>query len=331
MGDLEYALQVDDDNLSYASLEDEYIHLPFTKRLWMERQLFMKQRKPIFASLFVLVYGAMILFRNIAFYRYRAGPRLKDLGYDLFPEFSEDAKEITDVPMIALNVVTVVVLMGALLGPHVTGGSFNNRPHFVNIVRRMLCVYAIGHSLRAMTYLSTTIPGASDICLTPELLHPPKSIAECFYRIHSFNTGCGDLIFSGHMLFVSLVFLFTLRYGASSWGQPRFGKLHCSLLVTCVGLGCVQAVFILKARHHYSVDIVVALYTVPLVWYFYGREIQPHDDQVDILLLDQQMKVYKLKSTIAQIFDLACILSYLLVIVFSLLLVVHGNFKWMGL
>merc|ERR1719444_502253 len=76
-------------------------------------------------------------------------------------------------------------------------------PHLVNLLRRMLCVYAIGHVLRGFTYLSTTIPGSADHCLPGAEMHPPKSLAECFYKVKGFNGNCGDLIFSGHMLFVA--------------------------------------------------------------------------------------------------------------------------------
>ena len=37
-----------------------------------------------------------------------------------------------------------------------------------------------------------------------------------------------------------------------------------------------QAILILAARHHYSVDVVVALYTVPLLWSWWGHAF-PHD------------------------------------------------------
>lgn len=35
----------------------------------------------------VNIYGGSMLFRNLAFYRYRAGERLtQDIGFDIFPE-----------------------------------------------------------------------------------------------------------------------------------------------------------------------------------------------------------------------------------------------------
>ena len=67
--------------------------------------------------------------------------------------------------------------------------------------------------------------------------------------------GCGDLIFSSHTIFTLTVCLLITQY----------------LPVTPIVIGAwfIQAVLvflILCSRKHYTVDIVVALYTVPMVW-----------------------------------------------------------------
>ena len=47
-------------------------------------------------------------------------------------------------------------------------------------------------------------------------------------------------------------------------------------LALALALAPEQAILILAARHHYSVDVVVALYTVPLLWSWWGHAF-PHD------------------------------------------------------
>jgi len=32
------------------------------------------------------------------------------------------------------------------------------------------------------------------------------------------------------------------------------------------------------ARHHYTIDIVVALYTTPLIWNWYITTLDPHEN-----------------------------------------------------
>jgi len=80
--------------------------------------------------------------------------------------------------------------------------------------------------------------------------------------------GCGDLCFSSHTIFVMV---FTLIY--TQYGDNRMLKYFMWLLVLGFGL------LIIAARKHYSIDVVVAFYTVPLLWvvydHFWPDEILP--------------------------------------------------------
>lgn len=68
--------------------------------------------------------------------------------------------------------------------------------------------------------------------------------------------GCGDLIFSSHTTFV-LVGVLTF----TEYGETLIIKIIAWIGVAVMGL-CIVA-----SRKHYSVDVVVAWYTVPLVFY----------------------------------------------------------------
>jgi len=72
--------------------------------------------------------------------------------------------------------------------------------------------------------------------------------------------GCGDLIFSSHTTFV-LVGVLTF----TEYGETLLIKLIAWIGVAVMGL-CIIA-----SRKHYSVDVVVAWYTVPLVFYAMHR------------------------------------------------------------
>uniref|UniRef100_A0A7S2W8S8 Sphingomyelin synthase-like domain-containing protein n=1 Tax=Mucochytrium quahogii TaxID=96639 RepID=A0A7S2W8S8_9STRA len=322
----------------------------FGQRMRMERQLFGRQFCPLFLSLVMLVYGALIVFRNLAFYRYRVGPRLRDVGFEVFHEFSKENMKYSDIPIKVMYIVDGFVLLGTFLGE---GGAkrikdaitclcgkeneqdlraykpFTRppRPHFVNVVRRMLCVYAIGHFLRACTYLATTLPGSSDHCIHSTGLHPPKTLLECFYKTQSINGNCGDLIFSGHMLFMWLSTCCVLKYGARAWGLKQLGPVHSGLLALCMILIAVQIAFILKSRHHYTVDIVVATYTVPLLWNFYNNTIQPEDLKVDYQALEDHESVPRSRR---RVLIENCIVAFaLFILVLLVLIVVHGNFNFL--
>ncbi|KVH94833.1 Sphingomyelin synthase-like domain-containing protein [Cynara cardunculus var. scolymus] len=63
--------------------------------------------------------------------------------------------------------------------------------------------------------------------------------------------GCGDLIFSSHMIF-SLVFVRTYQ----KYGTRRFIK-QCAWVIVVV-----QSLLIIASRKHYTVDVVVAWYVI---------------------------------------------------------------------
>ncbi|KAG6435744.1 hypothetical protein SASPL_100619 [Salvia splendens] len=82
--------------------------------------------------------------------------------------------------------------------------------------------------------------------------------------------GCGDLIFSSHMIF-SLVFVRTFH----KYGTHRFVK-NCAWLTVVA-----QSLLIIASRKHYTVDVVVAWYTVNLVVFFVDKKLP----DADVLIL----------------------------------------------
>ena len=84
-------------------------------------------------------------------------------------------------------------------------------------------------------------------------------------------------------------FFFTCfeRYGQPIWrASARATNALCGL---CVLLCAAQALLILAARHHYTVDVVVALYTVPLLWSWWGHtfpnDLAPNDARIAVFVL----------------------------------------------
>ena len=70
------------------------------------------------------------------------------------------------------------------------------------------------------------------------------------------SMSCGDLIFSSHLIFVlGLTLVYTL------WGRVRVLKAAAWAAALTISL------LIVASRKHYSVDVVVAWYTVPLVFH----------------------------------------------------------------
>lgn len=115
----------------------------------------------------------------------------------------------------------------------------------------------------------------------------PKGAADILLHQASPTSNCGDLIFSGHMLTVLLLSGCLFRYGQPIWRTST--RATNALRALCVLLCAAQALLILAARHHYTVDVVVALYTVPLLWSWWGHtfpdDLAPKDARIAAFVL----------------------------------------------
>ncbi|THF94526.1 hypothetical protein TEA_016458 [Camellia sinensis var. sinensis] len=106
-------------------------------------------------------------------------------------------------------------------------------------------------------------------------LPPPGSLHEVLLiNFRGVLYGCGDLIFSSHMIF-SLVFVRTYQ----KYGTRRFIK-QCAWFTVVI-----QSLLIVAARKHYTVDVVVAWYTVNLVVYFIDHKLPELPDRSASFLL----------------------------------------------
>ena len=206
----------------------EYIR----RRAAQEWNLLCRQWRMYVTCITVNIYGGSMLFRNLAFYRYRAGERLtQDLGFDLLPEMKG---YFTGFPMLILQ-VTCLISCAASFVPR---SAQSKAPGFaINIVRRWGMMEAMGTVLRFFTYISTTLPGAADHCLpskNPNIERDqPKTVHDIFFMIKVDGIGlekngggagtynCGDLVFSGHMLMTISYAFVALRYAPTSLQFPK--------------------------------------------------------------------------------------------------------------
>jgi hypothetical protein len=297
-------------------------------RLRRERQLLFKQWKSLLGAAVVLIYLALILFRNIAYYRFRPGPPLKDLGHELVPEMSDNVYHV-DVPMYFLFGLIGGVSLGAFVGHDSAKGRAEEKPYFVNALRRVMVIFAVGHMLRAATYLSTGLPGTAKQCRKgSEELDPPKSLAECFTRLVSMNGNCGDLNFSGHVLLLVIGILFVRQYGPKMWQYPRDGFLDIGLCSIAIGLTICQILLILAARHHYTVDVVVALYVTPMLWHAFDSRFK--DLQPDPGAIERELARESTWPRWLRFLHAALSLSFVLVLVIALAFAFKGNLKWIA-
>ena len=149
------------------------------RRAAQEWNLLRRQRCMYITCITVNIYGGSVVFRNLAFYRYRAGERLtQDVGFQLLPEIKG---WLTGLPMLLLQLTCLTACALSFL-PRSTPA-----PYAVNIIRRWGMMEAMGSVLRFLTYISTTLPGAADHCLPSKNPHiardQPKTLADIFFML----------------------------------------------------------------------------------------------------------------------------------------------------
>jgi len=196
---------------------------------------------------------------NLVFYFYEVRPKLKDLGFDMTPKLGEDYFWVSEAVFYPLFLVGMASTFWPILLCCECGLCLPSylKPHnLVTLFRRVMIHLTICQTLRAASFMFTILPGPADHCqdANNKNFNQPDSAVDVLFKMDA-SYGCGDLVFSSHTIFTLTVCLLITYY------------LPVKPLV--FGAWFIQAVLvflILCSRKHYTVDIVVALYTVPMVW-----------------------------------------------------------------
>ncbi|XP_078178055.1 phosphatidylinositol:ceramide inositolphosphotransferase-like [Carex rostrata] len=199
-------------------------------------------------------------------YLHRPGPVLQDLGFMLLPELGKERGYVSEILFASIFASFVLWTFSPFIFK-------NKRFYTVLIWRRVLAFLVMSQSLRIITFYSTQLPGPNYHCREGSplaRLPPPDNAVEVLLLNFPRGTlyGCGDLIFSSHMIF-TLVFVLTYQ----KYGSKSFIKV----------LGWIaaitQSLLIIASRKHYSVDVVVAWYTVNLVVFFIDKKLSEMPDR----------------------------------------------------
>jgi len=186
---------------------------------------------------------------NVVYFLHVPRQPLYDLGFAVLPALSRQMQILSEIMFFVLFFSTIMFTLSPLVA--------RRRSHLFSTVMltRFLGVCMVAQFLRCVTFLVTVLPGPNYHCRpnSPDY-SPPQNMADIFLRQDAFY-GCGDLLFSSHTIFVLLCALTYTKYSDSYW------------LKRCIwGLVFFFGVLVVSARKHYSVDIIVAWYTVPLLW-----------------------------------------------------------------
>jgi hypothetical protein len=148
---------------------------------------------------------------------------------------------------------------------------------------------------RVSSFIFTVLPSPGTHCSElpspgkfTDHFNPPEDAEDVFGRF-SFDNGCSDLIFSSHLMYALCLTLAMCSYTRNFW----VGVVTWSL---CIALAFV----IVMQRSHYTVDVIVALYTVPLTWIAF-RHFFPWDiSDYTAFWKDQPVVRYSAKAATGQ-------------------------------
>jgi hypothetical protein len=187
---------------------------------------------------------------NIAYYlhaKLTAAQRvpLNDVFFDALPNLN-GAWWVASEYLVYGMIVAVTLLIASILvvkwhAPH-------RRPLYcIPILRRMLITLCAAQSLRIISFLITTLPGASRQCVyhvpedmtrdemmtgpahdrgNPDGWMPPTSSFDILWRVDATN-GCGDLMFSSHTIFTVLFICVVFRY--FNWRILKWSMVLCQV------------------------------------------------------------------------------------------------------
>eukprot|EP00521_Asterionellopsis_glacialis_P007757 CAMPEP_0195283414 /NCGR_PEP_ID=MMETSP0707-20130614/1968_1 /TAXON_ID=33640 /ORGANISM="Asterionellopsis glacialis, Strain CCMP134" /LENGTH=576 /DNA_ID=CAMNT_0040342577 /DNA_START=293 /DNA_END=2023 /DNA_ORIENTATION=+ len=281
-----------------------------TRRNWDQIQthflleLRMLRRDSLFLF-FALVYQWVhSVFTNVAYYYHTqlsAAQRvpLMDVGFEALPLLTGSMWMISEYMVWSIVAIVVscmlLILVVRMYPPH-------GRPLYaVPILRRMGMTLVVCQTLRIISFLVTTLPGAARQCMyhvpedmtrdemmtgsapdrgQPEGWAPPQDWNDILWRIDATN-GCGDLMFSSHTIFTMMFVCITFTY--FNWRPLKY-------LMAIFQLAIVP--FILAAHKHYSVDVFTALYVTPLVFEMLRLKLPDLDIKSSTMSSHYQIRFY---------------------------------------
>ncbi|KAG5492915.1 hypothetical protein JKF63_01495 [Porcisia hertigi] len=126
---------------------------------------------------------------------------------------------------------------------------------FKVMVIRFLTSYAVVMVFRSFVIVATSYPATDNHCQHPQVIeNPALNIILTLVTLGGGAIHCGDLMFSGHTMILSLSFMLIWDYSpfVHPWALRLWGSLLLPLSFYCI----------LSSRSHYTDDILVSMYVM---------------------------------------------------------------------
>lgn len=232
----------------YRRIKCEFVvELPLLRARW---------KQVLFGALFQYCHGMATQLAH-RMHQPQAHP-LGDLGFRFLPELGLKNAWVSESIFWSLFIPFVLWTFS----PFVT---VRKRFYTAVLYARLLMVLTTCQMLRIISFTVTQLPAPNYHCRLGKDTAVREMPAHWWGHLvvdvgRQSTHGCGDLIFSSHTTFVLVGVLTFTEYG-STLALKVIGWLGVAAMSLCI----------IASRKHYSVDVVVAWYTVPLVFYAMHR------------------------------------------------------------
>ena len=197
------------------------------------------------------------VFTQLSYVLARPEPQpLPDLGFTIIPELPLSADWVSE----SLFYAQFFGGIAWMFSPFIMKGKYL-RHTTIGLASAALPALVLAQALRIASFTSTRLPSPAPHCLSssPVAVKPRPDHWWQYVAVNvvtQASKSCGDLIFSSHLTFaLSFCILYTLR------GNFKIIKIVWWTAAVALSL------LIVASRKHYSVDIVVAWYAVPLIFF----------------------------------------------------------------
>ncbi|KAK9815443.1 hypothetical protein WJX72_003721 [[Myrmecia] bisecta] len=223
------------------------IELPLLKDRW---------KTILLGACFQYVHG---IFTQLAHRLHRPQEQpLPDLGFAILPELGKVNEWVSELIFSTLFISFILWSFSPFI--------FERKRFYTAVLySRLLVVLVICQTLRIISFLSTSLPAPNYHCRALEATAIKEMPKQWWGHVvvdvgRQSTHGCGDLIFSSHTTFALVGAMTYFEYGSK--------KAVKAIVWTAVA---TLSVLIVASRKHYSVDVVIAWYVVPLVFWTMHR------------------------------------------------------------
>ncbi|XP_034245360.1 phosphatidylcholine:ceramide cholinephosphotransferase 2-like isoform X2 [Thrips palmi] len=237
------------------------ISIPKAER---EEQRYPKEKLKTLMAFFCLVFGFIMATASLSLVHERVpdkktyGP-LPDIFFELFPKVPW-ALTVSEIIIVVSTNVTFLVLL------------FHK--HRFIVFRRLFLMMSLLYLMRSVTMFVTVLPMSDPTYYcspkanetTPWLLTTRvwQLMSGFGLTINGKQTYCGDFIYSGHTVMLTICYLLINEY------SPDSPKRIFQLLSWLSCIASTTAVFmVLLARGHYTIDILIAYFVTTRTFWIY--------------------------------------------------------------